>query len=63
MSGESLGIYSAYIPSLEAAYRVGSRVVHAIVGCAVAPRMWTRRLVIERHPALVAAVDLHVVRE
>ncbi len=31
MSGESLGIYSAYIPSLEAAYRVGSRVVHAIV--------------------------------
>ncbi len=31
MSGESLGIYSAYIPSLEAAYRVGSRVVHALV--------------------------------
>ena len=31
MSGEKLGIYSAYIPSLEAAYRVGSRVVHAIV--------------------------------
>jgi purine nucleoside permease len=31
MSGEALGIYSAYIPSLEAAYRVGSRVVHAIV--------------------------------
>ena len=31
MSGESLGIYSAYLPSLEAAYRVGSKVVHAIV--------------------------------
>jgi purine nucleoside permease len=31
MSGESLGIYSAYLPSLEAAYRVGSRVVHALV--------------------------------
>jgi len=31
MSGEQLGIYSAYIPSLEAAYRVGSRVVHALV--------------------------------
>ncbi len=41
MSGESLGIYSAYIPSLEAAYRVGSRVVHAIVAdwarCATTP--------------------------
>lgn len=31
MSGEKLGIYSAYLPSLEAAYRVGSRVVHALV--------------------------------
>ena len=31
MSGEQLGIYSAYLPSLEAAYRVGSRVVHALV--------------------------------
>lgn len=31
MSGESLGIYSAFLPSLEAAYRVGSRVVHALV--------------------------------
>ncbi len=31
MSGESLGIYSAYLPSLEAAYRVGSRVVHELV--------------------------------
>ena len=30
MSGEQLGIYSAYLPSLEAAYRVGSRVVHAL---------------------------------
>lgn len=41
MSGESLGIYSAYLPSLEAAYRVGSRVVHAIVAdwehCATTP--------------------------
>ncbi len=31
MSGEQLGIYSAYLPSLEAAYRVGSRVVHELV--------------------------------
>ena len=31
MNGESLGLYSAYLPSLEAAYRVGSRVVHALV--------------------------------
>jgi purine nucleoside permease len=33
LSGESLDRgYSAYIPSLEAAYRVGSRVVHALTG-------------------------------
>jgi purine nucleoside permease len=31
MTGHDLGIYTAYIPSLEAAYRVGSRVVHALV--------------------------------
>ncbi len=31
MSGEKIGNYSAYIPSLEAAYAVGSQVVHAIV--------------------------------
>lgn len=32
LSGEKLGAgYSAYIPSLDAAHRVGSRVVHAIV--------------------------------
>lgn len=31
MSGEKLGNYSAYIPSLEAAHAVGSRVVHALV--------------------------------
>lgn len=31
MSGEHVGVYSAYIPSLEAAHRVGSKVVHAIV--------------------------------
>ena len=31
MSGEKLGIYTAYIPSLEAAHRVGRRVVHALV--------------------------------
>lgn len=31
MSGEKIGHYSAYIPSLEAAYGVGSRVVHALV--------------------------------
>ena len=33
LSGESLGGgYSAYLPSLEAAYRVGSKVVHEITG-------------------------------
>jgi len=33
LSGESLSKgYSAYLPSLEAAYQVGSRVVHALVG-------------------------------
>lgn len=31
MSGEKLGVYSAYLPSLEAAHAVGSRVVHALV--------------------------------
>lgn len=31
LSGEKLGMYTAYIPSLEAAHRVGSRVVHALV--------------------------------
>ena len=31
LSGEKIGHYSAYIPSLEAAYAVGSRVVHALV--------------------------------
>src|SRR6478609_3210370 len=31
MAGEKIGHYSAYIPSLEAAYRVGSRVVHELV--------------------------------
>jgi purine nucleoside permease len=31
MSGKEFGIQSGYLPSLEAAYRVGSRVVHAIV--------------------------------
>jgi purine nucleoside permease len=31
MSGEKLGVYSAYLPSLEAAYVVGSRVAHALV--------------------------------
>lgn len=31
MSGEQLGVYSAYMPSLEAAYRVGSKVVHELV--------------------------------
>ena len=30
LAEESSGHYSAYIPSLEAAYRVGSRVVHEI---------------------------------
>jgi purine nucleoside permease len=32
MSGEKLGVYSAYLPALEAAYIVGSRVAHALVG-------------------------------
>ena len=31
MSGEKLGLYSAYLPSLEAAHAVGSRVVHALL--------------------------------
>ncbi|MEO6003026.1 MAG: purine nucleoside permease [Opitutus sp.] len=31
LAGEKVGGYSAYLPSLEAAHRVGSRVVHAIV--------------------------------
>jgi purine nucleoside permease len=31
MAGEKIGHYSAYIPSLEAAYRVGSKVVHELV--------------------------------
>jgi len=31
LAGESLAGYSAYLPSLEAAYRVGSRVVHALL--------------------------------
>lgn len=31
MNGEKLGLYSAYLPSLEAAHAVGSRVVHALV--------------------------------
>jgi purine nucleoside permease len=31
LNGEKVGTYSAYIPSLEAAYRVGSRVVHALI--------------------------------
>ncbi len=31
LSGEKIGHYSAYIPSLEAAHAVGSRVVHALV--------------------------------
>jgi len=31
MSGEKNGVYTAYRPSLEAAYLVGSRVVHALV--------------------------------
>lgn len=30
LSGEKLGIYSAYLPSLEAAHAVGRRVVHAL---------------------------------
>jgi purine nucleoside permease len=31
MGGEKVGVYTAYVPSLEAAYRVGSRVVHALI--------------------------------
>jgi purine nucleoside permease len=31
MSGEKIGNYSAYIPSLEAAHAVGSRVLHALL--------------------------------
>lgn len=31
LGGEKLGVYSAYLPSLEAAYRVGSKVAHALV--------------------------------
>lgn len=31
LGGEKLGVYSAYLPSLEAAFRVGSKVVHALV--------------------------------
>jgi purine nucleoside permease len=31
MAGEKLGVYSAYRPALEAAYSVGSEVVHALV--------------------------------
>ncbi len=31
LGGEKLGLYSAYLPSLEAAHAVGSRVVHALV--------------------------------
>lgn len=31
MSGEKIGHYSAFLPSLEAAHAVGSRVVHALV--------------------------------
>jgi purine nucleoside permease len=31
LAGESIEGYSAYLPSLEAAYRVGSRVVHALL--------------------------------
>lgn len=31
LNGENLGVYSAYLPSLEAAYQVGSRVVHALI--------------------------------
>ena len=31
LSGEKIGHYSAYLPSLEAAYTVGSKVVHALV--------------------------------
>ena len=31
LGGEKMGVYSAYLPSLEAAHAVGSRVVHALV--------------------------------
>ena len=31
MGGEKLSLYTAYLPSLEAAHAVGSRVVHALV--------------------------------
>lgn len=31
LRGEKLGVYSAYLPSLEAAYQVGSQVVHELV--------------------------------
>lgn len=31
LAGEKLGVYSAYLPSLEAAHAVGSRVLHALV--------------------------------
>jgi purine nucleoside permease len=31
LAGDTVDGYSAYIPSLEAAHRVGSRVVHALV--------------------------------
>jgi purine nucleoside permease len=31
LAGEKVGGYSAYIPALEAAHRVGSRVVHALI--------------------------------
>ena len=31
MAGEKIGHYSAFIPSLEAAHRVGSKVVHELV--------------------------------
>jgi purine nucleoside permease len=31
LGGEKLGVYSAYLPSLEAAFRVGDRVVHALL--------------------------------
>ncbi len=30
LAEENSGLYSAYLPSLEAAYRVGSKVVHEI---------------------------------
>ena len=32
LAEENSGLYSAYIPSVEAAYRVGSKVVHEIIG-------------------------------